>query len=126
MPAAKVKAIDGQLRLHVDIQLPPGHKINDLAPLRYLVEAEANAGLVKPEALGQLQQPDKHAAQFNIDLPLAAAAGKTTLKVSCSFYYCQEGAEGLCKAAAVTWTVPVEVAADAPGDTVELRYAELK
>ena len=73
-----------------------------------------------------MQQIEKHAAQFNIDLPLAATAGKTTLKVSCSFYYCQEGAEGLCKAAAVAWTVPVEVAADAPARWSSFRHAELK
>ena len=47
-------------------------------------------------------------------LPLTGATGQTTLKVSCSYYYCQEGAEGLCKAAAVAWTVPIEIAPMGP------------
>jgi DNA-binding beta-propeller fold protein YncE len=116
----KVKAASDQLRLHVEIALPPGFKINDLAPLRYLVEEEKGAGLIKPDALGQLRQLDKRSAQFDIELPLAAPTGHATLKVSCSYFYCQEGAEGLCKAAAVVWTVPVEVVTDAPSDTVQL------
>jgi sugar lactone lactonase YvrE/thiol-disulfide isomerase/thioredoxin len=122
----KVKGAGGQLRLHVTLELPPGYKINQLAPLRYLVEEEGTAGLVQPAALGQAGQPDKREPRFDIDLPLTAATGQTTLKVSCSYYYCQEGAEGLCKAAAVVWTVPVEVAADAPADAVELAYSEKK
>jgi len=122
----KVKAAGGKLRLHVRLELPQGYKINDLAPLRYLVEEEGTAGLVQPAALSQAGQPDKHEPQFDIDLPLAAATGQTTLKVSCSYYYCAEGAEGLCKAAAVVWTVPVELAADASSDVVDLTFAERK
>ncbi len=122
----QVRAVDGKMRLHVRIELPAGYKMNDLAPLRYTVDEEVNAGLIDPAALGQPRQPDKRVPQFDIDLPLIAAAGKTTLKVSCSYYYCQEGAEGLCKAAAVIWTVPVEVSNGAPADAVELTYAERK
>ncbi|HEX4146762.1 MAG TPA: thioredoxin-like domain-containing protein [Pirellulales bacterium] len=124
LKTAKVKAAGGKLRLHVVLELPPGYKMNELAPLRYLVEEEGSAGLVQPAALGQLAQPEKREPRFDIDLPLTAASGQTTLKVSCSYYYCAEGAEGLCKAAAVVWTVPVEIAADAPTDVVELTHAQ--
>jgi NHL repeat len=122
----QVRATDAKMRLHVQLDLPAGDKINDLAPLRYVIEEVANAGMVDPIALGQLKQADKPAPQFDIVLPLIAAAGKTTLKVSCSYYYCHEGAEGLCKAAAVIWTVPVEVSNGAPADAVQLNYTERK
>ena len=110
----------------MSLELPAGYKINELAPLRYLVEEEGSAGLVEPAAISQAKQPEKREPQFDIDLPLTAATGQTTLKVSCSYYYCHEGADGLCKAAAVVWTVPVEIAADAPSDAVDLTFAERK
>jgi thiol-disulfide isomerase/thioredoxin len=120
--AATVKPVDGGLQLHVNLALPAGYKINQLAPMRYYVEAEKPEGPLDRSALGKAQQPDKLTSAFDIRLPLTETTGEDTLKVSLGYYYCQDGNEGLCKTGSVVWTVPVKIVADAASDTVELKH----
>ena len=101
LPAVTLKPADGQVRLRVTLKLPAGYKINPLAPLRYLVEADGNAGPIDREAIGKLAQAAEPAAKFDIELPASAATGSDTLHVSLGYYYCQEGSEGVCKAGSV-------------------------
>ena len=122
MPAATVKPVEKQLKLHVQLELPEGYKINPLAPMRYYVEADKAGGLVDRAALEHAKQPDKLASEFDIRLPLAKQAGEETLKVSLGYYYCQEGNEGLCKTGSVVWTVPVKLAAAAASETLVLKH----
>jgi hypothetical protein len=108
VPGAKLKAVDGKIKLHVALELPEGYKINPLAPLRYLVESEGDKSLIKAEALGKLETAAEPRPTFDIELPVTADAGTDKLKVS------------LAKAGTVTWTLPVILAADAPGNSVRL------
>ncbi len=122
VPATTVKPVDNQLKLHVHLELPAGYKINPLAPMRYVVEAEKADGPVNRSALGHAQEPVQLASAFDILLPLAESKGEDTLKVSLGYYYCQEGSEGVCKTGSVVWTVPVKLAAGAASDAVELKH----
>jgi hypothetical protein len=55
-------------------------------------------------------------------VPVAGTAGAARLKVSLAYYYCQEGAEGLCKAGSVVWTIPLEIAENGASTEVSLSY----
>jgi hypothetical protein len=62
------------------------------------------------------------AAAFEIVLPISAETGRDTLRVTVNYFYCREGAEGLCKAGTAVWVVPVEASADAAESSVNLRH----
>jgi sugar lactone lactonase YvrE len=112
---------DGQsLRLQARIALPDGFKINPLAPLRYRIEA-AGEGPVDRQAIGKQVKVEPPSAEFDIIVPLAQTAGSDVLEVAVNYYYCQEGAEGVCKAARAVWRVPVDLDAAAEATSVELK-----
>ena len=139
-PAA-VKPADGSIRLAVTLDFPPGYKINPLAPLMYRIDrvaADGNrgeskaaeggdsgpqpAGLIRQAALGKPTRVKPPASAFEIVLPIDAEAGRDVLRVTVNYYYCREGAEGLCKAGTAAWIVPLEAAADAANSSVPLRH----
>ncbi|MEX2118598.1 MAG: thioredoxin-like domain-containing protein [Pirellulales bacterium] len=113
LPPAKVSPSGQAIELAVQIELPPGYKMNPLAPMRYRVEAADGQGSVSREALGKPVQLDEPGKSFTISLPVTADTGRETLKVSLTYYYCQEGSEGLCKVGSVVWTLPIELDANA-------------
>ncbi len=121
LPAAKLKAVDGKLRLQVALELPDGYKINPLAPIRYLVEAASDAGPVNREAIGKLVSVEGGMPAFDIELP-ATTTGSDKLRVSLGYYYCQSGAEGVCKAGNVIWNLSVSLADDAADSSVQLPF----
>jgi DNA-binding beta-propeller fold protein YncE len=120
---ARVKAVEGKIRLQVALELPEGYKINADAPMRYLVEVARPEGPLDRAATGTLVEAAMRAATFDIDLPVAADKGSDQLKVSLAYYYCQQGAEGVCKAGSVVWNVPVSVSPDAAESSVRLPFA---
>ena len=112
LPQARAKGVDGQLRLAVEIALPAGFKINTLGPARYRVETVGEAGAVDAAKLTSSVKLEKPAAKFDILLPLRESNGEGTLRVTTTYYYCQEGAEGVCKVGTATWKVPYRLSAD--------------
>ena len=66
---------------------------------------------------------DPPAAEFQIELPLTKAEGADTVDVTLDYYYCREGAEGVCRAGRTTWIVPVSLSAGAEQSTADLRVA---
>ncbi len=102
-----VKPADGKVTLAIQLKLPAGWKINDLAPMAYYVEAESESGPIDRTAVGKTSL-DKPATTFNIALPVTGT-GPDVIKVSMNYYYCQDGGEGLCKVGSVVWTVPLNI-----------------
>ena len=132
---AKVKAQDGSIRLAVALELAPGYKINPLAPLAYQVDRATadprdagkqgesdRSGPVQAASLGRPLTVEPPKASFEIVLPVDAQSGRDTLRVAVNYYYCREGADGVCKAASAAWLVPIEIAADAQAVTIPLRH----
>ncbi len=114
LKAAKVKPADGAVHLAVQLELPTGYKINALAPMRYWIEAQGTTGPLDRAALGKPQKLDHPAAAFDVRLPVKESTGSETVTLSMNYYYCQEGDSGLCKMGSVVWTIPLELAPDAP------------
>ncbi|HEX3727847.1 MAG TPA: thioredoxin-like domain-containing protein [Pirellulales bacterium] len=122
LAAAQVKAAKGKLRLHVDLKLPNGYKINPIAPLRYRVDADEATGPIGRDALGKLTDVPGKSPAFDIDLPASTGTGNEKVKVSLAFYYCQEGGEGVCKAGSVVWNLPLELSPNAAASSVQLPF----
>lgn len=113
LPPARVQANQGKVRLAVRLELPEGYKINERAPMSYRVEADAAQGVVDRSAVGKPVRVKDPANQFEVALPVNGDSGSDRVKLSLTYYYCQEGSEGLCKVGSVIWTVPLELAASA-------------
>jgi hypothetical protein len=80
----------------------------------------AAGGPVRRTSLEHLVRLDKSLASFPIELPVDADSGRDALRIGLSYYYCREGAEGLCKVGSVVWTVPLELKPDAPATSIAL------
>ncbi|MFO0896776.1 MAG: thioredoxin-like domain-containing protein [Pirellulales bacterium] len=119
VPAVEVKPVDGKVQLAVKLILPKGYKPNPLAPIRYLIETEGEAGPVDAKAIGTLQKLEKPEKEFSLSVPVSGP-GEAKLKVSLTYYYCETGNEGLCKIASGIWTVPVTIDESAAETAVPL------
>ena len=122
-----VRAVDGAIRLSVEIELPQGYKINPLAPMGYVVAAEgdggeASAGPIRRTSLGERTRLEEPARQFDILLPVERATGRDTLAVTVTYFYCREGSDGLCRVGQARWTLTVELSPDADATAVPLRH----
>ncbi len=126
VPTANVRPQQGRIRLRVEIKLPAGFKINPLAPMAYRVDpAEAKgsaAGPVRADALGKSVRIPTPATQFEIPLTVDGSHGDQPLDVAVDYYYCREGAEGVCRMGTVVWTVPLSLSPEAKSDSVSLEH----
>ncbi|HEX4132961.1 MAG TPA: thioredoxin-like domain-containing protein [Pirellulales bacterium] len=110
----RLAARDGAVTIGVVVELPEGWKINPLAPMQYRAEPGGSKGPIDRAALGKAVKLDRPSQRLEIRLPVTAAAGDDRVRIALNYYYCQDGREGLCKAATAAWEVPLTVAADAP------------
>ncbi len=127
LPLAVVRGEHGELRLRVELEFPEGYKINPLAPLEYRLEnadqADAGAaGVIVRTGFGKPIRVEPPAAEFEIRLPVKGETGRDVVQVAVDYYYCREGAEGLCKIGSAAWIVPVELSATAEKAVVRLRH----
>jgi thiol-disulfide isomerase/thioredoxin len=123
LPTVRIQPDQAKVRLAVRLELPKGYKINERAPMSYRVEAVAEEGVIDRSAVGKPVRLEQPAAQFEALLPLSQTSGSDRIKLSLTYYYCQEKSEGLCKVGSVAWTVPLEVDA---GATQQEAVLELK
>jgi thiol-disulfide isomerase/thioredoxin len=112
---AKVAAKDRVIRLQGKIELPFGWKMNTAAPLTYLVESKSG-DVIAGESLGKLKQIEKPSVDFEIALPVSADAGEAKLSIGLQFYYCRDGAEGVCKEFTGRFNFPIKIDASATAD----------
>ncbi len=62
------------------------------------------------------------ASTFDVTLPVNSASGEESVKLSLAYYYCQEGASGLCKSGSVQWSIPLKFSAKATASMVKLEH----
>ncbi len=105
----QVKSADGKVSIDVSLDLPPGWKINPLAPMGYYLNVKDNSGALDQDKIDQgmisIESPSN---RFSVDIP-TATNGKGTVVLSFDYFYCQDGGEGLCRMGSVQWTIPLEV-----------------
>ena len=110
-PAATVGP-GASITLDVTLPLDKGVKVNEGAPMPYLLESPGKTGLLSeqvPATGGKVSPPSQN---VTIAVPLAkpAAAGDAfELKLSLAAFVCNEGSN-VCMIKSYVWTVPVNVA----------------
>ena len=123
LPLTPIRVENGQVRLRVELELPDGYEMNPTAPLEYVVDAaEPSDGPLARDSFGKTVRLDKPATEFEVVLPAKATTGRDTVHVSVDYYYCREGAEGICKIGSAAWTVPLELSDTAGEEVVRLRH----
>lgn len=111
----RLKPRDGAVRFDVTLKLPAGWKINTLAPASYQIDVAGEPGsLVPAEAVGAAQRLAKgdRKRQFSVTMPVSVGSGTADVSVTVRYFYCQDGAEGLCKVGDVTWQMALTLTAD--------------
>ncbi|MGZ0168608.1 MAG: thioredoxin-like domain-containing protein [Planctomycetales bacterium] len=111
VPPQKIAA-GKTFNLSVDLQIPEGYKLNDLAPLRAKLVANGKQSLIAEENLGRSIKGKADGTTANFAVPLAAATGSANLQLSVTYSFCRGGVGGLCKLHTSRWTLPVAIAAD--------------
>lgn len=122
-----VKAKDGKLKLHIELNLPKDTKLNPLAPMGFLLETVAKEGPVDRSTPSRYQKLSPPKKSFDLLIPVSGE-GAERLRLSMNYYHCKgDPATGICKTGAVIWDIPIEVVsasakvADSK-DKVEIKY----
>lgn len=116
--AQTLKATDGKVTLNVAFEVPPGWKINPLAPAVYYVGETGEAKLIDPAGLGK-KSLEKPAAKFAVELPVKTT-GETMVTISMNYYYCQESDAGICKVGSIVFEQPLTISDDAKASSAEV------
>lgn len=114
----------GQVRLALQLEFPKGMKVNAEAPWSYRIEAaeDASKPVLAEEELGKPRRIAQPATTVEIPVAVQAAQGRQTLRVTLTFFYCRDGAEGLCRMGRAAWLVPLEVSESADHSMATLRH----
>jgi len=110
--------LPGEGTLRLDVRLPEGYKLNDLAPSVFRwYAADATVMLVDGDGLRTVVEP-----VFPLDFAALFALGSTTLTGEAAIYYCQAQAEQLCLIEQVRFILPVTVGDDAESHTLQIDH----
>jgi hypothetical protein len=107
----EIQVAPGEGRVEIDVRLPEGYKLNELAP--FSMEWRNEDGRVAFDA-GQANQ-SVVAPELPLSFPATFAEGETTLSGELVIYYCQEEAQALCLIERVRLVAPLVV--EAGGET---------
>ncbi|MEX0714943.1 MAG: thioredoxin-like domain-containing protein [Planctomycetaceae bacterium] len=118
--AAQRLSAEGALAIEIALDLPAEHKLNPLAPVTYHLQLDDGQTLFDADTLPARGRAEAEGKTARISLPLSAATGKASLKLATTYAYCREGTGGLCRIATARWTVPIEVVANGPRQSVRL------
>lgn len=119
---ADAQTVKGGKALTIQIQLtmPEGYKLNELAPVKVQVKSAVDQKLFPIDALNTRQKATVADSVATVSVPLAQATGSGTYEISVSYGYCRGGEGGVCKLKSARWSLPLTVAADAKQSAVKL------
>jgi len=103
--------------LEVDVALPPGYKVNDLAPFSLMWAVGGGVVGLGPDADLSVVSPE-----FPIAIPVEFTSGSGVVAAGLTLYYCETEATQLCLVDRVRLELPVEVRAGGSPRAL-LRYA---
>ncbi len=103
--------------LAVEVTLPAGYKLNDLAPFSLLWGAGGGVVELPPDADRSVVAPE-----FPIAVPVTFVAGSGLVSADLTIYYCEAATTELCLIDLVRLQLPVEVRAGGAA-AATLRYA---
>ncbi|MEX0825247.1 MAG: thioredoxin-like domain-containing protein [Acidimicrobiia bacterium] len=106
---AAVAAGPGAGHVVLDLMLPAGYKLNDIAPLTIAWSVEGDAADFGDHALVSIVEPG-----LPLEIPVTWSTGEATLRGELTVYYCTEESSELCLVHQVALEVPVVVASGGP------------
>ena len=97
--------VEGQGEIVLDITIPDGYKVNDLAP--FSMEWTSTGDVLRLDS----ESADQRivAPSFPLTVPVDFHTGETTLTGELVIYYCEEETQSLCLIERVRLQVPVTV-----------------
>ncbi len=117
-----VKSNENRIRLHVELELPPDTKLNQLAPMGYYLETVPASGPVDRSTPSKYQTVKPPKTRFDLLVP-ANGNGDDRLRLSMNYYYCKGDPEtGVCKVGSVIWEIPIRIDPGADESQVLIKY----
>ena len=120
-------APEESITLAVTVPLAKGFKLNEEAPLVYLVETPEKTGILGPEVPREGRRLKPQVSQFKVTVPLAKAAvagDSIALRFSLQVFVCKE-TSNLCQIKNFVWNVPITFTATGSSEPISLK-AEVK
>ncbi|MDQ1613241.1 MAG: hypothetical protein QOG00_3172 [Pyrinomonadaceae bacterium] len=110
-PAAGTTAATGGNSLVVEVDLPDGYHLNELAPQRLQATIErGTAHLAFEGDARKLTRGAKDLMRLPFRLPLRPVSdGAAELRVQLTLYYCREDNTGACRVKTLIWRAPLNV-----------------
>ncbi|MFO0925334.1 MAG: thioredoxin-like domain-containing protein [Pirellulales bacterium] len=107
--------------IDVQLELPVGWKLNETAPLGYVVQSRFGlTGPVSKEIVRNKVTPPN--PKFSIVAPIQKEAN--WMQVAVTYYYCREDGQGVCLAETVCFDIPIALNATSTGAPKQsLKYA---
>jgi len=119
---AKSIAAGKQMSVKVNLAIPTGYKLNDLAPVTWEVFTDAEQVIFPAETLGERDEAAVADDVASFDIPLTGESAMATVYVRVSYGYCGMGENALCRLASATWRIPVTTASDATESMLSLSF----
>ena len=119
---AKSIAAGKQLSVKVNLAVPSGYKLNELAPVTWEVFTDAEQVVFPAETLGERNEAVVADDVASFDIPMTGESAMATVYARVSYGYCGMGKNALCRLASATWRIPVTVSSDAGEMALELSF----
>ncbi len=101
----------------LDIELPPGHKVNEQAPSSVTWQTEGAAVVMAPDAERALT-----GVTLPVEIPATFAVGESVVTSDVTLVYCPTDAERLCFIEQLRFRVPVTVTSATVSPRIALPY----
>lgn len=121
--AVQVQTIQAgkELSVEIELALPEGYKVNELAPVTYQVQAKGEQKLIAAEHLGQRQEAQTAEKTISLTIPVTAEPGEATIELEVSYTYCRTGKGGLCRLGEARWSIPLKATAEPAANKLALK-----
>jgi len=103
LPAQSIEPGDGTLT--VQLELPPGYKLNALAPSALTIASAASPILNLASGAEQVTSNPN----FPVSIPIKVSEGEVTIRADFLVYYCEAAKESLCYFKEARVSIPVKV-----------------
>jgi thiol-disulfide isomerase/thioredoxin len=120
----KIVASGGSLRFEIALAIPEGYKLNKQTPIFYKLTARDGQELISAEYLEGRRKAKATTSGAVVIIPIANNAGTAEIVLSLTYGFCRDGVGGLCKLKTTRWLVPLEVAANATENVIQLSAAD--
>lgn len=111
------------LRIEVDLNIPDGYKLNDLAPITGAVFFHKRDDVIQPSELATGLMPTVADGKATFDIPATSSFNSAELLIEVSYGFCKDE-DSVCRLAEQVFRVLVTVADDAETDTVRMSFPD--